>query len=379
MSSKIKILVNAFPMVNVNTGISRYLRCLYTALEEQYGDRLEIGYFDGKRVSSMMPSGPRDLDRWSKVVSFFWKLPVYPALLARFVFHTKQEMQFRKAVRDFDLYHEAAFFPFATPHHIPTVFTLTDLSLIRFPEHHPKERVLYSRFFFRRRCKTVKGFLTISSFIQDEMEGYLGIPKSNTTVTYPGYDPAILYPRTGDEIADCLKRFKLPRKYFLFVGTGDPRKNMAVIPKALKQSGLGVMLVVAGWKGWVEQDLWNRAYFLGYVNDTDLACLYSGAIALIFPSRYEGFGLPVLEAMACGCPVVTTREASMPEVAGDAAIYMKDPDDAGGLAKILTELAEQPETRRKYTTKGLAQASRFSWRNTAELTFSAFERALDKQ
>ncbi|EFK09241.1 glycosyltransferase, group 1 family protein [delta proteobacterium NaphS2] len=377
MASKIKILVNAFPMANVNTGISRYLRCLYTALEEQYGDRLEIGYFDGNRVSGEMPSGPQDLSRWAKVVSLFWKLPAYPALLARFLFHANQEMRFRKVVGDFDLYHEAAFFPFATPQHIPIVFTLTDLSLIRFPEYHPKERVLYSRFFFRRRCKTVKSFLTISSFIRDEMSVYIGIPKSNTTVTYPGYDPTVLYPRTGDEIEDCLNRLELPRKYFLFVGTGDPRKNMAVIPKALEQSGLGDLLVVAGWKGWVEQGLWDSAHFLGYVDDTDLARLYSGAIALIFPSRYEGFGLPVLEAMACGCPVVTTREASMPEVAGDAATYMKDPDDANGLANILTELAEQPETRRKYATKGLAQASRFSWRNTAESTFSVFERALE--
>lgn len=364
-------------MVNVNTGIGRYLRSLYQALEEGYGDRLEIGYFDGKTVSATMPSGPENLTRWSGLVSLFWRLPAYPALFVRLLFHFNQERHFRKVVRGFDLYHEAAFFPFLAPTHIKTVFTLTDLSLIRFPEHHPRERVMYSKLFFHRRCKRVKRFLTISAFIQKEMAVYLGIDPKNVTVTYLGYDPAVLYPRSKAEIEDCLNRHGLPQKYFLFVGSGDPRKNMAVIPKALEFSGLDIPLVVAGWSGWAEKALWERVRFLGYVNDEDLARLYSGALGLIFPSRYEGFGLPVLEAMACGCPVVTTREASMPEVAGDAALYMKAPEDVKGLAKVLKELFDDPPHRQEWVEKGLAQARQFSWRNTAELTFSAFELALE--
>ena len=377
MLSRTKILVNAHPMTNVNTGISRYLRFLYRALEEHYGDRLEIGYFDGKRVSKVMPSGPQDLTQWSKILSFFWRLPTYPALMARLLFHANQEFHFRRVAGDFDLYHESAFFPFLAPRNVTTVFTLTDLSLIRFPEHHPRERVIYSRAFFRRRCKNVSRFLTISSFIQNEMAVYLGIPTENTTVTHLGYDPTVFYPRAGSEINDCLKRFGVRERYFLSVGTGDPRKNVAVIPAAMAHSGVDVQLVVAGWQGWVEATFWGKGYFLGYVDDVDLARLYSGALALVFPSRYEGFGLPVLEAMACGCPVVTTREASMPEVAGDAAAYMKDPDDVEGLGLILKELAEIPEKRQAYVEKGLKRATCFSWRHTAELTFKAFEIALE--
>lgn len=378
MTSQIKILVNAFPMVNVNTGIGRYLRCLYEALEKDYGDRLEIGYFDGKKVSSTMPSGPENLSRWSNLVSLFWRLPVYPALLLRLLFHFNQERLFRKVVGNFHIYHEAAFFPFLTPSHLKTVFTLTDLSLIRFPEHHPRERVLYSRLFFRRRCKSVKRFLSISSFIQKEMELYLDIKREDTTVTYLGYDSTVLYPRTVKEIEDCLIRYGLPEKYFLFVGSGDPRKNMSIIPKALEETDLAVPLVVAGWSGWAKKASWEKVRFLGYVEDDDLARLYSGALALIFPSRYEGFGLPILEAMACGCPVVTTREASMPEVAGDAAIYMKDPGDATGLAEILKGLSDSPARQRQWEEKGLTQAARFSWCNTAETTFKAFEETLHK-
>lgn len=360
-------------MVNVNTGIGRYLRCLYQALEEHYGDRLEIGYFDGKRVSATMPSGPENLTRWSRRASLFWRLPTYPALLVRLLFHFNQERHFRKIAGAFDLYHEAAFFPFLSPAHSVTVFTLADLSLIRFPEHHPRERVLYSRLFFRRRCKRVNRFLTISDFIKEEMAVYLGIRRQNTTVTYLGYNPTVLYPRSTTEIEDCLIRQGLPDRYFLFVGSGDPRKNMIIIHEALDRGGVTVPLVVAGWSGWAEKASWEKVRFLGYVDDDDLARLYSGALALIFPSRYEGFGLPILEAMACGCPVVTTREASMPEVAGDAALYMRDPDDAEGLAAMLKELNANPASRRQWAEKGLAQARRFSWRNTAETTFKAFE------
>ena len=237
MSSRIKILVNAFPMVNVNTGIGRYLRCLYEALEKGYGDRLEIGYFDGKRVSSTMPSGPKNMTRWSNLVSLYWRFPTYPALLLRLLFYFNQELHFRRIAWNFDVYHEAAFFPFLAPTHVKTVFTVHDLSLLRFPEHHTRERVLYSRLFFHRRCKRVERFLTDSFFIQKEMEAYLGINHENTTVTYLGYDPAVLYPRSTMEIKDCLIRHGLPERYFLFVGSGDPRKNMNIIPEALDRAG----------------------------------------------------------------------------------------------------------------------------------------------
>jgi glycosyltransferase involved in cell wall biosynthesis len=377
MPSKIKILVNAFPMVNVNTGIGRYVRCLYQALEEHYGDRLEIGYFDGKRVSTTMPSGPKNLTRWSRLVSLFWRLPAYPALLFRLLFHFNQERNFRRHVKDYDIYHEAGFFPFLTPSHVKIVFTVHDLSIFRFPQYHPRERVLYCRLFLSRRCENVSKFLTVSDFSKDEMKQFLNIPNEKTRVIYEGFDAPTFYPRSLKEIGGILRGRSLPEKYFLFVGSGDPRKNMGVIPEALDRADLEVPLVVAGWSGWAGKNMRKKIIFLGYVEDDQLALLYSGALALIFPSRYEGFGLPILEAMACGCPVITTRKASMPEVAGDAALYMKDPDDVKGLAGLLKELVENPQHRQEWVEKGLVRAGLFSWQKTAQATFRAFEQALD--
>ena len=115
---------------------------------------------------------------------------------------------------------------------------------------------------------------------------------------------------------------------------------------------------------------------MGYVSDDELSLAYSGAIALIFPSSYEGFGLPILEAMACGCPVVTTKEASLPEVAGGGAIFMREPRDMDGLSCILKNLAGNPALRERFAEKGLAQAKGFSWEYTAKKTFEVFEAML---
>lgn len=376
MARKIKVIVNAIPLNNVNTGISRYLRCLYTEIERLYGDRMEIGYFDGIRVSSSMPCGPDNFSRWSRSVDLFWRLPAYPALVLRVGVHVIRERLFRKLANAYDLYHEAAFFPFSAPSRVKTVFTVHDLSVSLFPQLHPRERVLYFRLFLRRSCKNVSHFLAVSRFTQREMGIFLDIPTEKTTVTYEGYDPEVFYPRPRDEAKGLLSLHALPEKYFLFVGSGDPRKNMDIIPEALEKAKLNFPLLAAGWQGWASKSEWDNVIFLNWVSDDDLARLYSGALALIFPSSYEGFGLPILEAMACGCPVVTTREASLPEVAGDAALYMKGPRDVDGLSGILKELASSPALRQDLSVKGLLHVDKFSWESTAQTTFQVFEKVL---
>jgi glycosyltransferase involved in cell wall biosynthesis len=374
---KIKLMVNAIPLGNISTGIGRYLKCLYNCLERLYGDRLEVRYFDGQSALRCFPGGPRDLERWSSKVGQFWRLPPLVAVSLRIAMQCQREIAFWRATRDIDLYHEPGFFPFVGSKKYKTVFTVHDLSFIHVPSFHPPERVYFSRLFFTRRCRRVDHFLTVSNFTREELEGLLGPLRNRVTVTRLAHDSKIFYRRNSLEVKAVRESHRLPKKYFLFVGAGDPRKNLSVILPALACSGLAIPLAVVGWPGWSKLDhADDRLVFLGYLSDDELACLYSDAVALVFPSLYEGFGLPILEAMACGCPVISSRTSSIPEVAADAAIYLEDPHDSKALAFLLKDLADSPALCTELSQKGRKQASHFSWEATARKTFEVFESLL---
>ena len=369
---KLRVIVNAVPLATVNTGIGRYLRCLYAALERLYGDRLEVGYFDGRSVSARPPQPPENLAARSRWTNMLWKLPPTLALGVRLARHWQREAAFWRAARGYDVYHEAAFFPFRVPRGVATVFTVHDLSLLTFPGHHPAERVRYFRLFFFRRLRTVSRFMAVSRFTKDEMTRLLGIAPQRIRVTWNAHEPAVFHP------VDAVLPAGVPERYFLFVGTNDPRKNLHVIPRALACSGLDVPLVTAGWAGWSRERMEGTPPVeLGYADDATLAALYSKALALVYPSLYEGFGLPVLEAMACGCPVVTSRLSSLPEVAGEVGAYLEDPSDAAAMGRLLGEVAGDAALRREMGRRGIARAGLFSWEETARRTFAEFEKSLE--
>jgi len=374
MTRKARLIVNAVPLTGVNTGIGRYMRCLYTHIERLYPDTLEIGYFDGKRVLASMPEPSANVAGRSRLTSLLWKLPPLAGLAVRLAVHARRELAFLKAAKGYDLYHEAAFFPFRTPRGVKTVFTIHDLSLIRYPEHHPRERVLYFNMFFQRRLRQVSRYLAVSEFTRREMAEVLGIDQSLTGVTYNAVDPGQFRPRPGTVRIPGLAPGE---PYFLFLGTNDPRKNPQVIPKALRLSGLDVPLVLAGFSGWSKEEAGQgRVIELGYVPEEDLAGLYSDALCLVYPSLYEGFGLPVLEAMSCGCPVITADAASLPEVGGDACLYLKTPSDPGEMARAMVRMAGEPRLREELRASGLARAGAFSWEASAHAAMASFRETL---
>lgn len=376
---RLKLILNAIPLININTGISRYLRCLYETLEALYGERLDIAYFDGVHACTAMPRGPANLGQWSANVARFWRLPTSAAVSIRMAWQLHREILFRKAARRFDLYHEAAFFPFAPRKGLKTIFTIHDLSLQRYPQYHPSERVFFCKLFFNRRLKEIDHILTVSRFTRDEvltcLAPWLSLGQDRITVTPLAHDHRVFHPRPPHEVNRARQRFHLPQEYFIFVGTGDPRKNMDVVPDALRRAQLDIPLVVAGWRGWAEtgKPAESRVIFLGYTSDEDLAVLYSGALGLVMPSLYEGFGLPILEAMACGCPVVCSSMASLPEVAGDAALYIETPLNPDSLADHVSRLAYDRSLREDLSARGKKRAACFSWEETARKTFEVFQ------
>ena len=166
-----------------------------------------------------------------------------------------------------------------------------------------------------------------------------------------------------------IKELGLPKDFLLFVGTLEPRKNLSLFVKALAVCEHDIPIVLVGWNGWGNDEwlktaetkgLRKRIFTTGYVDEETLACLYSSALALVFPSLYEGFGLPVLEAMACGCPVICSNAASLPEVAGGAALLI-DPFQVEDLALAMDKVVSDCTLREDLIRKGLLRSAQFSW------------------
>ena len=255
----------------------------------------------------------------------------------------------------------------------PALTTVHDLSWLGYPEAHPVERV---RFLDRHLPKTLERadlVLTDSDFVANEIAAHFGIAHEKIRAIPLGVD-ASFRPRTAEEMLATLAKFELHRSDFLLVvATLEPRKNLArlvrayaALPEATKQRH---PLVIVGARGWLNGELERTlapleasgaVRRLGYVDESELPILYAGAYAFAFPSLYEGFGLPVLEAMASGAPVLTSNVSSLPEVAGDAEALV-DPYSpeaiADGIYRVLTDV----DLRRALRRKGLARARQFSW------------------
>ena len=208
-------------------------------------------------------------------------------------------------------------------------------------------------------------------------------PEDRITVAHLGTRPGIRRIDDASALNKALKKFSLARDgYWLGVGTIEPRKNYRLLIDAYCALNNGRPLVIAGGKGWLESDIGDkirslgmedRIRFLGYVTDDELSALYSTCFAFVYPSLYEGFGLPVLEAMSCGAAVITSGTSSLPEVGGDAVLFI-DPRSTNSLIDKMRILTEQEHVLKDLRAKSRIQADRFSWEKTANAVLSVYDR-----
>jgi len=365
-----KILLNAMPLAVVGTGVGRYLRGLYGAIEDEYQDSFQISYFIGNEIVSAIP--PERGPSWKeRVGQLLWKMPYPVALGARLLRHHVTERRFRKVCSEFDGYHEAGYFPIGTQEDLKTVMTVHDLSLLLYPQWHPKERVAYWQKFFFDRANLVNSFCAVSDFTKREMVKFLSIDPGLIHVTPLGVDKNIFNQIEDHDAQLFLESFDLPEEYILFVGSGDPRKNLDLVIEALKFARTSLPLVVVGWSGW-QVDRAVNTIKMGYVSDRALAQLYRRAKLFVMPSDYEGFGLPVVEAMACGCPVLTSRAEALMEVGAGAVEYIFDVWDVPSFGAKIDELVESESAQEVLAAKGIHRAGEFSWGHTACLTIAAW-------
>jgi alpha-1,3-rhamnosyl/mannosyltransferase len=281
----------------------------------------------------------------------------------------------------YDLYHEPNFIPF--PCDCPTVVTIHDLSVLLHPEWHPADRVAYFEKNFQRGLAQASHFLAISEFGRQEVIRTLNIAPERVTRTYMGIRRG-LGPLPPQEVAPVLARLGLPSQYLLYLGTIEPRKNVlrlmkayCALPQKLRSSW--PLLLVGGW-GWNTMDIAN--YFqnearhrgvihLGYVKDRYLAAVYNGARALVYPSLYEGFGLPPLEMMSCGGAVIASTAGALVETVGTQACLV-EPEDLGGWTDAMTRVVQDHDWARSLRQGTPEVAEPYTWDRCAADTLAVY-------
>jgi len=270
----------------------------------------------------------------------------------------------------------------------PTVLTVYDLIPLRYPRYFSVAQRLVFAVAHRLALRTARAVLAISEATRADLARAFGVTAEKVTVT-PLAAAEHFRPQSLAAIDALRRRLGLPDRYILYVGSNKPHKNLARLVEAFARARrhpacVSLHLVIAGrWDSRYPEaqiraqrlGVIDHVAFLPDVADDMLPALYSGAELFVFPSEYEGFGLPVLEAMACGTPVICADRSSLPEVASDAA-RLVDPHDVAGLAAAISELASSPERRADLRTRGLARAARFTWRRTAEQTYAVYEAAM---
>lgn len=264
---------------------------------------------------------------------------------------------------------------------IPTAFTLGDLTFLSHPQTHSRLNRLYLQWMMPTFLRRAGSVISISNSTHRDMQARYAPDPSKCFVVYPGIDSRFQPVLDRARLNAVQEAYGLPSRFFLYVGTLEPRKNIPALLRAFARARLDqVKLVIAGKQGWMFQpifdlvqklDLAQEVLFTGFVPDADLPALYSFAEAFVFPSLYEGFGLPVLEAMACGTPVITSNVSSLLEVTGEAGLLI-NPVDEEELAAAMRRLTDDPDLRETLRELGLARSAQFGWHRAAAETLDVY-------
>lgn len=373
----LKIAVNACSLLTPMTGIGRYTYNLFSKIIES--GECDVGFLYGvswdKKLIVPVP-------QYQKVSTAVKTIFPYARMIRRLV--QGQVLKHKLTRDDYDLYHEPNFFPLSFAG--PVISTIHDLSVIKFPDFHTLDRVKMFEKYLLKTIDRSEYLITDSEFVKQDIVDTFGVRAEKIVTTLLGVEECF-YPRSEEQVAPLLDAYKLKYKsYFLVVSTLEPRKNFKLVIDAYLRLGKNIMeqypLVIVGMNGWemsqFDKDLekLKRQGYLrlpGYVPNEDLPILYSAAKLFLYPSFYEGFGLPPLEAMACGTPVITSNVSSLPEVVGDAG-FMVSPYDDVGLSEKIIELVEDDKAAECLSRKSIERAKSFTWEGCAEQTMAVYSR-----
>jgi len=366
----LKIAIDVSQMCYEGTGVARYTRELTQALLLS-GSKHDFTLYAGAlRQRSFFT----DLSVTSPWDQANWKVLPFPPKLAGLILNSLP-IPFELLTGPVNLIHTS---DWSEPYsRLPMVTTVHDLVFRKYPKTLDPLIVSTQQKRLARICQDQTHIITDSLSTKNDLMQIYNLPSSRIKVVYPGISSQYL-PQSKQEIDRVKTKYKLPDQFILSLGTQEPRKNLARLVEAT--TGMDIPLIIVGKYGWgipntpgVKGSHTPGVSVLGFIPDADLPALYSAATVFAFPSLYEGFGFPVLEAMACGTPVVTSNVSSLPEVAGDAAILV-DPLD---VATIRTGIKQAISSRDKLVGLGLAQAKQFNWERTAQQVLEVYDKVIE--
>jgi len=370
------IYIDISAAVHGRAGLGRYAESLARALVQEHPERFAF-FYNRDRETSPLAGLERVPTQTVRAGYKPWRMAVWLGQLLG--------LGFERLVPEAELYH-------ATEHlllplrRVPTVLTVHDLIYHLFPEYHKPLNYWFLNWAMPLFVRRARAVISVSESTKQDLMRCYGVHPDKITVIYEAAAPHFR-PASPAAITAVRARYGLPEDFVLAVGTIEPRKNLSRLLDAvqrLRQKGDDARLVVVGSKGWLyegffrhleELRLGDAVLLPGYVPDADLPAIYSAAKVFVLPSLYEGFGLEVLEAMACSTAVVCSRTSSLPEVGGGAAHYF-DPTDVEGMAEALGAMWHDEALRAEMARRGVAQAARFSWAQAAEETMAVYQWAM---
>lgn len=379
------VTIDVGPAVHQRAGLSRYTERLVANLLAHESDRLQVSLFfnshSGHQVPASLQIAPARTVRMSQLA---WRLSALATQLVRWP-------RYEHLLPPGQLYHATEhLLPFL---HRPTVLTVHDLIFEHYPAHHTWRNRLFLRMALPRFVAAADAVIAVSEQTRRDLVAYYRTPAEKIHLVYQGIDPTFAPPAVED-VARVRRRYSpgsesLPgqepvRPYLLMVGTLEPRKNHTTALRVLarlKALGYPHRLLIAGGEGWLfapvrrlveELGLSGDVTFAGYVPNADLPALYAGAACVLQPSLYEGFGFPVLEAMACGAPVVCSNASSLPEVAGDAAL-LAPPTDVDAWVASIEQIINSPALQATLRERGVRWSRQFCWDQCAAMTAALYQ------
>lgn len=368
-----RICIDASPAVHHRGGFGRYVQELATGLLAVDPDNEYVAFYNHAAAAQVEPPLDGLSHFTTKLSNRPWRLSVVLAYLTRI----PQDRLFPGT----DVFH-------ATDNLLPrlsqvkSVFALQDLIFRFYPETHKPLNRWFLTLMMPRFLQAADAVIAISECTSKDAVRVYGLDEAKIRVIYAAVS-ASFHARAPEAISLVRRKYGLPDSFILSVGTIEPRKNLTSLLeayRALKNEGSDCKLVIVGKRGWLYKGFYTRLHelgleqevvFPGFVPDEDLPTFYSAADLFVFPSLYEGFGLPVLEAMACGVPVITSDTSSLPEVAGEAALLV-DPTSVEALVAAMRRVLDDRALQAEMRARGLKRADRFTWHETARRTAEVY-------